>query len=59
MAGTLLVMFWMEVQLNMMLLPSITCISFAAVRKDMHYALVASHIKLEMLEMTDAEGQEC
>ena len=47
MAGTLLVMFWMEVQLNMMLLPSITCISFAAVRKDMHYALVASHNKLE------------
>ena len=53
-------MFWMEVQLNMMLLPSITCIPHAAVRgRNKHQAFVASHIKLGILEMTDAEGHEC
>ncbi len=59
MAGTLLVMFWMEVQLNMMLLPSITCVPHAAVRRNMHQAFVASHIKLIIVEMTDAEGNAC
>jgi len=54
-----LVVFWMEVQLNMMLLPSITCVPHAAVRRNMHHAHVASQIKLEILEMTDAEGNAC
>lgn len=49
----------MEVQLNMMLLPSITCVPHAAVRRNMHHAHVASQIKLEILEMTDAEGNAC
>jgi len=49
----------MEVQLNMMLLPSITCIHMLLLETNMHQAFVASQNKVEIQEMTDAEGNEC